>query len=80
MMGLKIQSDFKMDPMIENSAAMFQDIVSRGILQMGEDGFYQISIPSLRTWILEEYQSYLNIINHKPSHKIQRFIDSIPLQ
>ncbi|MCY4161844.1 MAG: hypothetical protein OXE77_08280 [Flavobacteriaceae bacterium] len=75
--GFKVKSDFKTNPIIENSEKMFQEIISRGILQIRDDGFYQIPVPSLRTWMLQEYQRYLTIINHEPSRKIQQLIASI---
>ncbi|MCY4216727.1 MAG: hypothetical protein OXC92_07090 [Flavobacteriaceae bacterium] len=34
-------------------------------------------MPSLRTWMLQEYRRYLKIIDHKPSRKIQQLIASI---
>ncbi|MCY3998277.1 MAG: hypothetical protein OXC92_05280 [Flavobacteriaceae bacterium] len=70
--GGQVKSDFEINPMIKAAGSMFQDIVSRGILQPRPDGFYQIPIPSLRTWMLQEYQNYLTIIDQKPSPQIQQ--------
>ncbi|MCY4298130.1 MAG: hypothetical protein OXC61_02385, partial [Flavobacteriaceae bacterium] len=75
--GFKVKSDFKTNPMIEHPEKMFQEVVSRGIIQIRRDGFYQIPIPSLRTWMLQEYENYLNIMNEKPSQKVQQLIASI---
>ncbi|MCY4253903.1 MAG: hypothetical protein OXC64_04095 [Flavobacteriaceae bacterium] len=75
--GGQVEFDFEINPMIKDAQTMFQDIVSRGILQPRLDGFYQIPIPSLRTWMLQEYQQYLKIIGQKPSHKIQQLIASV---
>ncbi len=76
-MGSRVKANFEINPMIKNSRKMFQELVSRGILQMSEGGFYRIPIPSLKTWMLEQYQSYLNVTDQKPSFKIQQLIASI---
>ncbi len=76
-MSSKVLFDFKMNPIIKQPKKMFQEVVSRGILQIQRGGFYHIPIPSLRTCMLEEYQYYLKIVNEKPSLKIQQLIASI---
>ncbi len=76
-MGTKVEADFQTNPSIKNAKKMFQEVVSRGILQIRRDGFYQIPIPSLRTWMLQEYENYLKIMNEKPSPKVQQLIASI---
>ncbi len=73
--GTQVKSDFKNNPTVGDPKQMFQDLVSWGVLQMRPDGFYQIPIPSLRTWMLQEYQNYLKMIGHKPSVRIQRMFD-----
>ncbi|MCY4266507.1 MAG: ATP-binding protein [Flavobacteriaceae bacterium] len=75
--GFKVKSDFKTNPMIEHPEKMFQEVVSRGIIQIRRDGFYQIPIPSLRTWMLQEYENYLKTMNENPSQKVQQLIASI---
>ncbi len=76
-MSSKVLFDFNMNPIIKQPKKMFQEVVYRGILQIQRGGFYHIPIPSLRTWMLEEYQYYLKIVNEKPSLKIQQLIASI---
>ena len=76
-MGSKAQSDFEKNPIIKNPEKIFQEVMSRGILQIRRGRFYQIPIPSLRAWMLQEYQAYLKIIDQKPSLKIQQLMTSI---
>ncbi|MCY4299690.1 MAG: ATP-binding protein [Flavobacteriaceae bacterium] len=73
----KVELDFKNNPIVKHPKQMFEELVSRGVLQIRLDGFYQIPIPSLRTWMLQEYQNYLIIMNQKPSVKIQQMFDSL---
>ncbi len=75
--GAQVQLDFEKNPMIKHPEKAFQDVVSRGILQPGRSGFYQIPIPSLRTWMLQEYGSCLKMMDHQPSVKIQRLLNSL---
>ncbi len=68
--GFDIQSDFEKNPMIKNAQKMFQNVIHRGILQIQSSGSYHIPIPSLRTWMLQEYQVYLKLLNQSPSFKV----------
>ncbi|MCY4217001.1 MAG: ATP-binding protein [Flavobacteriaceae bacterium] len=75
--GNQVESDFEINPIVKNAESMFQDVVSRGIIQIRRDGFYEIPIPSLRTWMLGEYQEYLKMMNQKPSPKIQKLFQAL---
>ncbi|MCY4298501.1 MAG: hypothetical protein OXC61_04300 [Flavobacteriaceae bacterium] len=73
----QVELDFEMNPYIKDGEKLFEDIVSSGIIQIRQDGFFQIPIPSMRTWMLEEYQKYLQLMKQKPSPKIQKLLDEL---
>ncbi len=73
----QVELDFEMNPYIKDGEKLFEDIVSSGIIQIRQDGFFQIPIPSMRTWMLEEYQNYLQLMKQKPSPKIQKLLDEL---
>ena len=75
--GSQVELDFERNPYIKDGEKLFNDIVARGVIQIRPDGFYQIPIPSMRTWMLKEYQRYLHIMKQKPSPQIQKLFQSL---
>ncbi len=72
-----VLDDFELNPYIKEPKKTWNDLVSRGIVQVQGNGFYQIPIPSMRTWMIGQYQAYCQTISLKPSMKIQRMFDTL---
>ncbi len=67
-----VLDDFELNPYIKEPKKTWDDLVSRGIVQVQGNGFYQIPIPSMRTWMIGQYQAYCQTISLKPSRKYNR--------
>ncbi|MCY4298409.1 MAG: ATP-binding protein [Flavobacteriaceae bacterium] len=61
--GVDALLDLKKVQRFQDPEKTFQTVISKGILQMRSDGFYQIPIPSLRTWMLQEYENNLKVFS-----------------
>ncbi len=72
-----ILRDFKLNPYIEEPQKTWDDLVGRGVVQWRDDGFYSIPIPSMRTWMLDQFQTYCQLISHEPSIKIQQLFETL---
>ncbi|MCY4300025.1 MAG: hypothetical protein OXC61_12110 [Flavobacteriaceae bacterium] len=73
----KIINDFISNPLIQDAEKTWNSLIAKGIVQIGKSGFYQIPIPSMRTWMIKECQQYYKILNIKPSAKMQQIIHSL---
>ncbi len=73
----QVIQDFKLNPYIESPQKTWNHLIAKGIVQIKQNSFYQIPIPSMRTWMIKEYQQYHKALGMKPSAKMQQIIHSL---
>ncbi|MCY4215611.1 MAG: ATP-binding protein [Flavobacteriaceae bacterium] len=73
----KVLDDFTSRPYIEDPQKTWDNLIGRGIVQIGKNGFYQIPIPSMRTWMIKQCQMYHQLMQSKPSLKMQQIFKSL---
>ncbi|MCY4160775.1 MAG: hypothetical protein OXE77_02810, partial [Flavobacteriaceae bacterium] len=75
--SLQVIEALKLNPYIKDPQATWDRLIAKGIVQVKKGGFYQVPIPSMRTWMIKEYQQYHKALGMKPSAKMQQIIHSL---
>ncbi|MCY4254342.1 MAG: AAA family ATPase [Flavobacteriaceae bacterium] len=75
--SLQLIESLTLNPYIKDPQTTWDRLIAKGIVQVGNNGFYQIPIPSMRTWMIKKYQQYHQALGMKPSTKMQQIIQSL---